>query len=370
MFCLILDTVMDQIDHCVFCHQTLDGEIVTLTSKGCEGILRASEKRDYLIQTTPGQQVHQICRKTYCNSKALAMANKKRKLDSTAEQSVLRSGDSSFNYKEHCIFCGNPDTFDHRKNVKGHKLLKVRTDEFHSEIVNNWSGTVKGRLNSVHDLFAADAAYHQICSVNFRTNKSIPRQFAPEEFPQAKRGRPPDSAQTEAFLKVTEYLEANDDEQTTISDLIDKMKEYLSDSNCTPYQFRYMKDQLKAHFGDKIVITEINGQKNVVTLRSTASSILHDFYCEAKQDVVSDKLRIIETAAKLIKSAIQDVIQTNESYASYHELSSVDESMAFLPESLKLLLRLLFRSNDKDVKQASRFAVRIQKLQSLYAVPL
>ena len=262
----------------------------------------------------------------------------------------------------HCIFCGNPDTFDHRKTLKGHKLIKVQTHELHGEIdklchtrADTWAEKVKGRRNNIHDLFAADAVYHQVCSVNFRTNKSIPRQFiTTEEHSHTKRGRPKDSVQMEAFLKVAAYLEENDDEQTTINDLIEKMKEYLGESDHAPYQFTYMKDQIKQHFGNKIVITEINGKTNVVTFRSTASAILHDFYCQTKQDDSgADKMRIIETAAKLIKSDIQSVIQTKDSYASFHELSSVDEAISFLPESQQLMLRVLFPSQSAQVKLAS-----------------
>ena len=100
---------------------------------------------------------------------------------------------------------------------------------------------VKGRLNGISDLFAADAVYHQVCSVNFRTNTSIPSQFATEDLPQARRGRPRDVAQKETFLKVVAYLQENDDDQVTINDLINKMKQYLLDSclDCTPYHYTY-----------------------------------------------------------------------------------------------------------------------------------
>ena len=109
-------------------------------------------------------------------------------------------------------------------------MIQVRTRDFQTEIQklcdtrrDKWSERVKGRFNSINDLFAADAVYHQVCSVNFRTNKSIPHQFAMEECPQAKRGRPQDSSQKEAFLKVAAYLKVIDDEQKTISDLIEKI---------------------------------------------------------------------------------------------------------------------------------------------------
>ncbi len=64
---------------------------------------------------------------------------------------------------------------------------------------------VLARINSVHDLPAADAVYHQICSSNFRTGKSIPLVFKSDadEQPVQKRGRLKDPLQEEAFLQVS-----------------------------------------------------------------------------------------------------------------------------------------------------------------------
>ena len=264
--------------------------------------------------------------------------------------------------KEHCIFCGNPATYDHRRTNKGHKLVRVRTDKFHTEIsklcdtrTNKWSQEVKGRLNNTNDPFSADVVYHQVCCINFRTNKTIPQQFVKvNERQPAKRGRPQNVSQVEAFLKVATYLQENDDEQTTVHDLIDKMKECLIDSSSEPYHFTYMKDQLKQHFGDAIVITEKNGKANVVTIRSNASKILQEFYCQSKQDNPdTDKLRIIQTAAKLIKSDIQSVSRAKDIYASCHELSSVEEGIAYLPESLHTMLDILFPSKGGQIQLAS-----------------
>ena len=79
----------------------------------------------------------------------------------------------------------------------------------------------------------------------------------------------------------------------------------------------------------------LSGKTNVVTFRSTAFAILHDFYCQTKQyDSGAEKMRIIETAAKLIKSDIQSVIETKDSYATFHELSSVDEAIHIIPSSI------------------------------------
>ena len=82
-----------------------------------------------------------------------------------------------------------------------------------------------------------------------------------------KLGQPQDSAQTDTFLKVMTHQEENDEEQSTIGELIEKMGEYLSDTDHEPYDFMYMKEQIKKHFGDRIIINEINGKLNVTFWR-------------------------------------------------------------------------------------------------------
>jgi len=63
----------------------------------------------------------------------------------------------------------------------------------------------------------------------------------------------------------------------------------------------------KEYFGNKIIQTEINGKPNVVTFRNKAREVLCDFYSQHDLVPKKDKLRIIETAAKLIKDDIKTV---------------------------------------------------------------
>ncbi|PIK44742.1 hypothetical protein BSL78_18414 [Apostichopus japonicus] len=126
-------------DECKICKKAFLGAeaIVTLRKKGCEGIARASLSRGDDIHTEPGQQVHKECRKVYCNENEIAASKRKSAIDtgtSAGEQRILRSARSPFVYKEHCLFCGGPDTFNHRRPKEGHKLVRVQTDQFHSEI--------------------------------------------------------------------------------------------------------------------------------------------------------------------------------------------------------------------------------------------
>ena len=76
--------------------------------------------------------------------------------------------------------------------------------------------------------------YHQACSVNFRTLKQIPKKHGNDTDSKRVKGRPTDTVKSKAFLKVTEVLVENDEEQFTIPDLIGKMEEYLEETGETP----------------------------------------------------------------------------------------------------------------------------------------
>jgi hypothetical protein len=61
-----------------------------------------------------------------------------------------------------------------------HDVLQVKTIGIKETVMktcqdrgDSWSDTVKAHILCVHDLHAADAVYHQTCSVNFRTNKCL-----------------------------------------------------------------------------------------------------------------------------------------------------------------------------------------------------
>jgi hypothetical protein len=221
-----------------------------------------------------------MCRSNHCNARLIESYNRKRTSDThtpSDSQCNLRSSEPSFRYREQCIFCGVALADHSGGRRKEYKLIAVKTHDFQCKISDacnkrnqdTWAVRVKARIDNVHDLHAADAVYHNACSVNFRNvGKQIPQQFLSKDERSSKRmklGRPKGVSQAEAFIKVIDFLKANDDEQITVGDLIQKMADYLDDEDCKPYSFPHMKAQIKEHFGDKIIITDINGKANVVT---------------------------------------------------------------------------------------------------------
>lgn len=116
-----------------------------------------------------------------------------------------RSSAPSFSYKDHCLFCGLHDRYTGKK--KKLKLIPVKTTDFQTKISeccikcrDHWSDAVKGRLPYVYDLHAADAVYHQVCNIHFRTGKPVPECFhyedshGPKRCKTGKVGRPKSNA--------------------------------------------------------------------------------------------------------------------------------------------------------------------------------
>ena len=158
-----------------------------------------------------------------------------------------------------------------------------------------------------------------------------------------------------AFLKVAQFLEQNDEEQITISDLVNKMEDYLEGSGEQAYSAVYMKAKLQEHFGDKIVVTNLQKKANVVTFQRTVKSIINEFYLQPKRecDEAEKAKRIVETAAKLLKSDIKNLDVSSDSYPSSDQMSSVEHNLEFIPEFLRLFLRILFVGKDVELQIAS-----------------
>jgi len=124
--------------------------------------------------------------------------------------------------------------------------------------------------------------------------------------------------------------------------------------NHEPYNTIYMKKRLIEHFGSAVVISEINGKSDVVTFKTTASEILHDFYRQPKEEDLSvKKRRIIETAAKLILNDIKSVPTNKEMYPDPNTLSSVTANHEFLPDSLRTFMDTLCKGKNSAIKVSS-----------------
>ena len=226
-----------------------------------------------------------------------------------------------------------------------------------SEKNDEWSEAIRARLMNVHDFPAADAIYHQTCNVSFHTNRQLPQLYETDELPAAKKrkvGRPQNEGKKQAFVKVAKFLEDNDDEQITVGDLVEKIEEYLNNSESEAYGWSHMKTKLLEYYGDKIIITDINGKPNVVTFRTTATAIFQEFHFREHQDdldINEEEMNIIKTAAKLIKNDIKSIATSSDSYPAI--TTDAESHVRYLPASLSTFLSLLTSGKNNALKVAS-----------------
>lgn len=119
-------------DVCIFCHLPLSNEpTVKLTQKGCDSIQKANKARATEITVSPGQVVHEKCRREFTNSRSILQS--KRKLSDQPDDyklKALRSENEGFSYGDKCIFCECSDPYNSKK--QDHKLITVRTIDFHT----------------------------------------------------------------------------------------------------------------------------------------------------------------------------------------------------------------------------------------------
>ena len=91
---------------------------------------------------------------------------------------------------------------------------------------------------------------------------------------------------------------------------MDKLSENL-------FNFKRIKKRLPDYLRDRVIITEMKGKPNIFTFRSTASYIIHKFKRLPKPEASEiQKFRVIETAAKLVKSDIKAVETRKDIYPS------------------------------------------------------
>lgn len=164
---------------CAFCSEPLSNgsQVTKLGDKGVAGIIKTSALNNDDVQVQSGQFVHTKCRRDYDRDGG----RRKRPLIVEKHQS-LRSSEPTFCFKGQCLFCGFGDKYQGKQ--KDHLLIPVRTIIFQETVKkicddrgDKWSETVLKRISCVHDLHAADAVYHQLCNVNFRTLKQTPVCF-------------------------------------------------------------------------------------------------------------------------------------------------------------------------------------------------
>ena len=71
------------------------------------------------------------------------------------------------------------------------------------------------------------------------------------------------------------------------------------------------------------------------------------------KDSKSEVIRIIQTAAKLIRSEIKSIDASGESYPSSEQMANSEMALKYVPETLQEFLQVLFTGKNTEMKRAS-----------------
>ncbi|XP_053377819.1 uncharacterized protein LOC123527311 isoform X2 [Mercenaria mercenaria] len=209
---------------CPICDELLKNgsPTVVIREKGAININRASAQRNSNITVKSGDSVHRDCRRDFIDLRNVKTDNSEYACDSL----TTRSSYTTFNFKSNCFFCTHKcnkicsevhrvEQFNFTATIK--ELCNIRND--------SWGNEVHARLVSVLDLQAAEAIYHQVCNVNFRTFKQVPDRFAKDEKSKKSPGRPQCTELLEGFKDVINYIESNEGAALSVKELVQVMEQ-------------------------------------------------------------------------------------------------------------------------------------------------
>lgn len=350
------------VDTCVLCGVAVDAEdgTVRVGEKAASTINNASKERGSSIHVQAGQLVHSHCRHKHTNRKDIASAVKRKAEESVLPSPSLRPKKPAFQYATHCLYC-TVKAVD-RDGFPFDDVFRISTWNCQNAILRScvergdkWADDVKSRVEFARDLPAADSIYHKVCSGNFRTGRRLPAKYDLDYKAnvESRSGRKVDASREEAFQIVVAQFIEEEEEFTTIAHLQTRMENICQDS----YSIPYLKKKLKNHFGDSLVISDIEKYSNVVILKKTASNILREFYEDQKPDdsEATKKMSLLKAAAALIKSDIISIEESRSEYPSISGIGDTQQNLNYIPFSLRMFLAECFkgRTSDNDLKIAA-----------------
>ena len=356
-------------DHCIICFKTLNHKkepvVKNPTSEGLNAILKTSElKKDDVYETlwplqhdilnfTLKVAFHKSCRAKYTSKSNLdkfhSRSGDQQPSSSTIPSRLSRSETGGFDIRNECFICGKPNTIrDKLSSVStgtGHttreKVLQAAKDRQDSHI--------RMRMLSYPDLFAYDAKYHRVCYSHYISELNI--ASARRKSGEAAETSVYDEAFDELKTQLNQTVFSKQKTVTTLVRLTDQFVKLLLElgaSNAQQYRAWKLKERLRKHYGDQLVIVSFDGSTDIicssaVTLGDalTKASALHDTDEETEYKDIGDAVpptpldetQILHTAAGILSKHMDGITCSTDMYAPVAD-TNIQKCAEFVPDPM------------------------------------
>lgn len=334
---------------CFCCQKTLsEGETVKVKD-GIHNLRRVSKIRNdgnfKMLKEVNTIQVHKICRREYIKEKNIARDEKKKRERLQETKQTMRS-EEKFDFKNKCLFCSDicDTAIEKKKNVSRRRKiwevrvlhLKTKISDFAKERKDELGDKVFKRVNSVLCLVAEEARYHEVCYSNFFTNTSS----------SLKRGRPKDEHIDCAFEKLCRYIEESEECQFTLHDLMKILEENMPESSSVTE--KTLKNKLIDTYEDRLMFFQMKKRSTLVCFRGSGLKLTNTWYTEREKSEKDERLRIVKTAATIIREDIRTNPYNTTDYPDITEfMKNADDDV---PETLHAFLELVVQKDKKSDK--------------------
>ena len=312
------------------------GELITLTRKAVDKIVQCSEIRKDGVKEkflqNDSLQVHSKCRQTYIL---------RPKPPQQEEEPPTKIRRVLFDFKTLCFLCGrkcvdvskcrNPaqEKWSLVQKLEMIESIRVEANNRH----DTWGDEVSVRLSQVIDLVSCDGRYHWHCYQTFQK----PGSSRPEKRAAAtKGGSSADAKREDAFEKLCDYLEENDECQYSFEDLQNMFLQLSPEVEA--YSDIHLKRKLIQRYGNSLNFAVLSGKRNVICFGGATNSILSDnWYRNRNYDnEAQEELRVIKTAAAIIRREIKSKSYDYSQFPTTEQISKGGAEL--VPEVLNVLI--------------------------------
>ena len=122
--------------------------------------------------------------------------------------------------------------------------------------------------------------------------------------------------------------------------------------------YKIMEAKLIEKYQGSLFIASSDGLNDIVSLRKTVNKLIQEFHdVPRRAGTEEEKIRIIQTAASIIRSDIKDIKCRTDVYNAYiidvyifDWLKNKNEALAFLPVSLQIFLSTMMTAKGSKDK--------------------